>query len=159
LSIDTAPSGAKVIVDGSVVNVSPASISNLPPGRHHLQIVLPDYVTEERDVDVKDGEIAAQGTVILRRITPPVASTATVTADGVSKPPAKTPEREQTPVVKRVVRNRPVATQKTAAPPAERPAPNAPPKAIAKPVSQPPPKTNGEPQRRHQEFEGSNPGG
>lgn len=159
LSIDSAPSGAKVIVDGSVVNVSPASISNLPPGRHHLQIVLPDYVTEERDVDVKDGEIAAQGTVILRRITPPVASTATVTADGVSKPPAKTPEREQTPVVKRVVRNRPVATQKTAAPPAERPAPNAPPKAIAKPVSQPPPKTNGEPQRRHQEFEGSNPGG
>jgi serine/threonine protein kinase len=152
LSIDTAPSGAKVIVDGSVVNVSPASISNLPSGRHHLQIVLPDYVTEERDVDVKDGEIASQGIVTLRRITPPIASTATVTADEASKPAAKSPEREQTPVVKRVVR-KPVATQKT-------PAPTAPPKAIAKPVSQPSPRTNGEPQqRRHQEFEGSAPGG
>jgi serine/threonine protein kinase len=165
VSIDTAPSGAKVIVDGSVVNVSPASISNLPPGRHQLQIVLPDYVTEERDVDVKDGEIAAQGTVILRRITPPVASTATVTADGVSKPAANSPEREQAPVVKRVV-HKAMTIQKTA-PPAEKPLPTrgvvaapAPPRAIAKPVSQPSPKTNGEPQqRRHQEFEGSNPGG
>ena len=170
LSIDTAPSGAKVIVDGSVVNVSPASISNLPPGRHHLQIVLPDYATEERDVDVKDGEIASQGTITLRPITPPVASMATVTADGISKPAAKSAEREQAPVVKRVVRNRPMATQKAPAPPAEKPPPtrgvvtatqpSLPAKTITKPVPQPTPKTNAEPQqRRHQEFEGSAPGG
>ncbi len=151
LSIDTDPSGAKVIVDGSMVNVSPASISNLPPGRHHLQIALPDYVTEERDIDVIDGEIAAQGTVILRRITPPIASTATVTADGVSKPAVKSPEREQTPVVKRAVRNRSRATQKTAAPPTDVPPA---PKSVAKP----PVKTDSQ-QRRRSEFEGSAPGG
>ena len=40
LSIATAPSGAKVIVDGSIVRMSPASISNLSVGKHHLQIAL-----------------------------------------------------------------------------------------------------------------------
>ena len=162
LSIDTAPSGAKVIVDGSVVNVSPVSIPNLPPGKHHLQIVLPDYVTEERDVEVKDGEIVAQGTIVLHRITPslPVATTATVTADGVSKPASKSPERDQATGVKRGV-HRSVASQKTAAPPAEKPptrgvvtAPAAPPKAMPKPT----PKMDAQPHRNH-EFEGTAPGG
>src|SRR5437773_1169952 len=71
LSIATAPSGAKVIVDGSTVRMSPASISNLSVGKHHLQIALPDYQTEERDVDIRDGETISQGPIALRPITPP----------------------------------------------------------------------------------------
>src|SRR6202011_1369889 len=43
---DTTPAGAKVIVDaGAVVRRSPATFSNLAAGKHHLQIVLDNYMT------------------------------------------------------------------------------------------------------------------
>jgi hypothetical protein len=95
LSIATAPSGAKVIVDGSIVKTSPAAISNLATGRHHLQIVLPDYNTEERDLDVKDGEMTSEGIITLHPIPPPqMAAAPKITADGTIKPTRKETDGE-----------------------------------------------------------------
>jgi cell division septation protein DedD len=164
LSIATAPSGAKVIVDSSIVKTSPAAISNLTTGRHHLQIVLPDYNTEERDVDVKDGEITSEGIIPLHPIArPQMAATTQVTADGAIKPTRKETD-EAVAVSKKRTRVKPpsppvtekpapTATRQVAAAPAT--APSA--KTISKPA--PAPKPSESPQRRHQEFEGSAPGG
>jgi hypothetical protein len=164
LSIATAPSGAKVIVDGSIVKTSPASISNLSVGKHHLQIALPDYNTEERDVDVKDGAITSEGIIPLHPIArPQMAATTTVTADGAIKPTRKETDGEVAVSKKRTrvkppsppvtEKPAPTATRQVAAAPAT--APSA--KTISKPV--PAPKPSESPQRRHQEFEGSAPGG
>jgi hypothetical protein len=153
-----------VIVEGSIVKTSPASISNLAAGRHHLEIVLSDYATEERDVDVKSGETASQGMITLRPITPPeIAATAKVTADGLTKPARRETGEEVAPAKKtarikppsRPVTEKPAssATRQVAAAPAT--APSA--KTISKPA--PAPKPSESPQRRHQEFEGSAPGG
>jgi hypothetical protein len=156
LSIATAPSGAKVIVDGSIVKTSPASISNLSVGKHHLQIALPDYQTEEKDVDIRDGETVSQGTIALRPITPPqMAATTKVTADGAIKPTRKETD-EEVAVSKKRTRVKPPS-----APVTEKPASTAtrqaaavvpPPKPTPKPASTPSQK----PQRA---FEGGVPGG
>ena len=83
LQVDTIPAGATVIVDGgSIIKTSPATFSNLAIGRHHLQIVRPDYLTEEREVEVKEGQIAAQGVITLRSSIPPQPSP---TADAVQE--------------------------------------------------------------------------
>jgi hypothetical protein len=164
LSIATTPSGAKVIVDGSVVRTSPASISNLAVGRHHLQIVLPDYNTDERDVDVKDGEMTSEGIITLHPIPPPqMAATTKVTADGAIKPTRKETDGEVAVSKKRTrvkppsapVTEKPAssATRQVAAAPGTAPSV----KTISKPS--PAPKPSESPQRRHQEFEGSAPGG
>ena len=155
LSIDTTPSGAKVIVDASIIKTTPASISDLPVGKHHLQIVMPDYVTEERDVDVKDGEVASQGTVALRRIPPPVASAATVTADGVSRPTAKSPEQESAVVVKKVVHKAPKPTTTPPRQVVAAPQPPPPAKTVPRPTLKPAAAPTQKPQRA---FEGGVPG-
>jgi cell division septation protein DedD len=166
LSIATAPSGAKVIVDGSIVKTSPAAISNLATGRHHLQIVLPDYNTEERDVDVKDGEITSEGIITLHPlIRPQMAATTIVTADGAIKPTRKETDGEVAVSKKRTrvkppsppvtEKPAPTATRQVAAAPGPGTAPSA--KTISKPA--PAPKPSESPQRRRPEFEGSAPGG
>jgi hypothetical protein len=55
-----------VIIDGSITKISPATLSTLPTGQHHLQIVLEGYYSEERDVEVKAGELAFIGKITLR---------------------------------------------------------------------------------------------
>jgi hypothetical protein len=163
LSIATAPSGAKVIVDGSIVRTSPASIPNLATGKHHLQIALSDYQTEEKDVDIRDGETVSEGTITLRPITPmqtvaastPTPPTSNKVAANNSEEVAVSKKRTRVkppspPVTEKPT---PTATRQVAAAPAT--APSA--KTISKPA--PTPKPSESPQRRHQEFEGSAPGG
>ncbi len=155
LSVDTAPPGAVVIVDGSITKTSPATVSNLPVGKHHLQIVLEGYMTEEQEVEVKEGQVASQGVIALHaRDQPQAAATPNVAQETLNKAPEKT---EQKVVAKKPVRNR-----QPAAAPTEKPAvpvtrhatatPASPPKIISKPASSPQQK----PQRP---FEGSAPGG
>ncbi len=163
LSVATAPSGARLIVDGSIVKTSPASIPNLTAGRHHLQIVLADYVTEERDVDVKDGEIASEATIILRPITPPQVVAA-------SKPAQPTSNRVEANNSEEVaVSKKPARVKPPSRPVTEKPAPTAtrqvaaaattpaPAKIIPKPVSAP--KPTPEQKRIQNPFGESAPGG
>ena len=158
LSIATAPSGAKVIVDGSIVRMSPASISNLSVGKHHLQIALPDYQTEERDVDIRDGETISQGPIALRPITPPEMVAATkVTADGAIKPTRKETD-EEVAVSKKPTRVKPPASPVTQKPgsTATRQAAT----AVALPPPKPTPKPASTPSQKPQRaFEGGVPGG
>jgi serine/threonine protein kinase len=152
LWVDTTPAGAKVIVDGgSIVRISPATFSNLPVGKHHLQIVSQDYMTEERDVEIKGGEIASQGTITLRaripaqpEATPNVVQQATQKESEQKVAAAKKPARKQpaaAPTEKPATVTRQAAT--TSPPPA---------KVISKPAASPQQK----PQRP---FEGGVPGG
>ena len=152
LWVDTTPAGAKVILDGgSIVRTSPATFSNLPVGKHHLQIVSQDYLTEERDVEIKGGEIASQGTITLRarmpaqpEATPNVVQQATQKESEQKVAAAKKPARKQ-PVTAPTEKPTTVTRQAaTTSPP--------PPKAISKPAASPQQK----PQRP---FEGGVPGG
>ena len=161
LWVDTTPAGAKVIVDaGSIVRRSPATFSNLAAGKHHLQIVLENYMTEEREVEVKGGEVASQEMIVLRpRAEPPPAQTPRAAQEALSTPAqreteqkvvtAKKPPRPKPPPVAQSEKSTPPVRQTAAAPP--------PAKSVPKPSA--PPKPGESPQRRHQEFEGSAPGG
>jgi len=71
LWIDTNPAGATVIVDASITRMSPATIPNLAAGKHALQIVKPGYSTEQRDVEVKAGQVTQEGMIALRAVTTP----------------------------------------------------------------------------------------
>ncbi|HWY49932.1 MAG TPA: protein kinase [Chthoniobacterales bacterium] len=160
LWVDTTPAGAKVIVDaGSVVRRSPATFSNLAAGKHHLQIVLDNYMTEERDVDVKGGEVASQGIVLRARTEPRPAPTPNIVQEPPSKPAQK--ENEEIAVAKKPVRNKQPAPA-----PAEKPAPPVARQAAvrpfppAKPISKPTPipKSNEE-QPKKPAFGETAPGG
>ena len=158
LSIATEPSGAKVIVDGSIVKTSPASISNLPIGKHHLQIVLPEYNTEERDLDVKDGEMTSEGIITLHPlIQPQMAAAPKITADGTIKPTRKE-TGEEVAVSKKPTRVKPPASPVTQKPgsTATRQAAT----AVALPPPKPTPKPASTPSQKPQRaFEGGVPGG
>ena len=160
LSLATVPAGAKVVVDGTITNTAPVSVPNLPIGKHHLQVSLPNYLTEERDVDVTD--LASQETITLKPVPPPAPAPPAVTADGISKPPSRA-EREQPAVVKRSVHNRPAPSQQR--PPATAPRqavaaaqpPPPPPKPISKPATTPKPAA--EQKRMQNPFGEGAPGG
>jgi protein kinase-like protein/PEGA domain-containing protein len=147
LWVDTTPAGAKVIVDGgSIVRTSPATFSNLTIGKHHLQIVLQNYLTEEREVEIKEGEIASQGTITLRSRMP---AQPEATPNVVQQPTQKENE-QKVATAKKPTRNKqpppaqsssPVVRQAAATPP--------PPKKVI-------PKPAATPQRP---FEGGVPGG
>src|SRR6202011_949812 len=108
LWVDTTPAGAKVIVDaGSVVRRSPATFSNLAAGKHHLQIVLENYMTEEREVEVKGGEVASQGVVLRARAEPRPAATPNVVQEPPSKPAQKGNEQEVAVAKKPARKNHP----------------------------------------------------
>jgi serine/threonine protein kinase len=166
-SVATAPAGAKVVVDGSIVRTSPASISNLAVGKHHLQIVLPDYSTEERDLDVKDGEMTSEGIITLRPITRPEMAAATkVTADGAIKPTRKETD-EDVAVSKKRTRVKPPSAPVTEKPAssatrqvATAPTTSASAKTISKPAPPPAaPKPTPEQKRMQNPFGESAPGG
>jgi len=162
LWVDTTPAGAKVIVDaGSVVRRSPATFSNLAAGKHHLQIVLENYMTEEREVEVKGGEIASQGIVLRARAEPRPAATPNVVQEPPSKPAQKENEQEVAVAKKPARKNHPAATaaEKPAAPIVRQAAAQPPPpaKSVPKPVS--PPKPSAEPKRLQNPFGESAPGG
>ncbi len=150
LQVDTIPGGAKVIVDGgSIIKKSPATFSNLAIGRHHLQIVRPDYLTEEREIEVKEGQIASQGVITLRSSIPPQPAT----TPNVVQQPAQKENEQKVAAVKKPTRNKqPVAapTEKPAAPITRQTAATPPPpkKIVPKPAATP-----------QRPFEGGVPGG
>jgi len=160
LWVDTTPAGAKVIVDaGAVVRRSPATFSNLAAGKHHLQIVLDNYMTEERDVEVKGGEVASQAIVLQSRTEsrPPPPPPPNVVQEPPSKPVQKENEEKAAPAKKPAHNKQPVAltTEKPAPPPTRQAA--APPKPSPKPAAALKPSES--PQRHRTEFEGTAPGG
>jgi len=140
LSIATAPSGAKVIVDGSIVRTSPASIPNLATGKHHLQIALSDYQNEEKDVDIRDGETVSQGTITLRPITPMQTVAASTPTPPTSNKVAANNSDEAVAVSKKRTRVKPPS-----APVTEKPAPTATRQVAAAPSTSPSAKTISKP--------------
>jgi serine/threonine protein kinase len=155
LWVDTTPAGAKVIVDaGAVVRRSPATFSNLAAGKHHLQVVLDNYMTEEREVEVKGGEIASQGIVLRARAESRPAPTPNVVQESPNKPAQK--EEEQVAVTKK-------HNKQPAAAPAEKPAPIIRQAAATPPPAKPAP-TRARPPSTTQDkpalpFQGTAPGG
>jgi len=136
------------------------TLPNLAVGKHHLQIVLPDYNTEEMEVEVKGGQMTSQGIIALQPIAQPQPSP---TPNAVQAMPPNEPvqkENEQkVAVAKKQPRNKkPVAAriekpaqsvirQTAAAPP--------PPKTVSKPTATPQQK----PKRSQRPFDGTAPGG
>ena len=158
LQVQTAPVGATVIVDGgSIVKTSPATFPNLTIGKHRLEIVLQDYMTEEREVEIKSGEIASQGVITLRaRAQPQPAPTPNAAQETVSKPTQKENEQKVATAKKTTRSKLPAAAAST-----EKPAPSVTRQAAATPppqkiISKPAATPQQKPQRP---FEGGVPGG
>jgi serine/threonine protein kinase len=150
LRVETAPAGANVIVDSSIFKTSPVTLSNLPAGKHHLQIALPDYATDERDVEIKGGEIASQGVIKLRAITPPQpAPTASAVQETVGKQPQEESEPKAAAAKKTHRPKQPVAAPITRQAATTSPSPT---KIISKPAASPQ-------QKPRRPFEGAVPGG
>jgi serine/threonine protein kinase len=141
LSLETTPAGATVIVDGSITKTSPAIFSNLAVGKHRLQIVLEGYVTENKEVEINEGQATSQETVTLRaREQPQVAATPKAQKDNNRRAKAQ---------AKKSVASKPRQAAATPPPPMV--------KSALRPT--PTPKPSASKDRRRHEFEGSAPGG
>ena len=167
LAVNTNPAGATVIVDGSIFKTSPATLSNLAVGRHHVQVVLQDYNTEETDVEVKEGQVTSQGVTLHARTQPQTAEQVKAEQEMLSQPlqkikeqkvaDAKKPTHNKQPVAAQPEKSAPAVVRQTAVP---RPAPPPPPpaKIVSKPA--PTPKKNTEPPKKpDRPFGESAPGG
>jgi hypothetical protein len=65
LWVKTIPAGAAVTADDAMTTVTPATFSGLRAGRHHLRIALTGFETEEKDVEVKGGQVAMPEAIML----------------------------------------------------------------------------------------------
>lgn len=64
VTVESAPPGAKVVVDGIVQGSTPCTF-RLDPGRHRLALRIPQYLPYESDVLVGfDGEVRVSATLI-----------------------------------------------------------------------------------------------
>jgi hypothetical protein len=152
LWIDTNPAGATVIVDASITRVSPATIPNLAPGKHALQIVKPGYATEQREVEVKAGQVTQEGMIALRAVTTPPVEAKAKSEETAPKPPAQK-EKEQRIVEK---------PKKQSTAPAEKPSSGAGRPVTAVPqksINAPAPKPSAPAKRQENPFGESAPGG
>jgi hypothetical protein len=152
LWINTFPAGATVIVDTSIQRASPASFPHLATGKHALLISKAGYNTEQREVEVKAGEVTSPDLITLQAASappPPVAAKAK-TEEPAPKPPVQKEKEEK-------VAAKPPASKKQS-PSAERPVAAAPP---PKKVAAPPPaaKPSGPPKRPENPFGEGPPGG
>jgi hypothetical protein len=146
-------------MDGSITKTSPTTFSNLASGKHHVQIVLPEYISEEMDFDVKGGEIASSGVIGLHPVPPVITRPA---SEGAERKTAATkkPSRKREAAVAQPTKSAPPAARQVAAAPASGPPKIAPKPAASKPISTPSSKpTPEQEQRRRHEFDGSAPGG
>jgi hypothetical protein len=155
--VDTAPAGAKLIVDdGSITATTPTTLSNLAIGKHHLQIVMDGYVTEERDTDVTPGQVTALGLITLQpQPHPSEMAKAKAEEEKANRPTQKTTEQKSVAAKKPARNKQPATVQPEKAPsPVIRQAvasPSPPPKTVSKPAATP--------QKTQRSFEGGVPGG
>ncbi|HEV2718115.1 MAG TPA: serine/threonine-protein kinase, partial [Terriglobales bacterium] len=73
--VKTSPSGATVTL-GDKQLLSPATFSELKPGRYPIRIELSGYETVEQQVDVKENQATDLGTITLNPNKPPESTTA-----------------------------------------------------------------------------------
>lgn len=126
LWIDTNPAGATVIVDASITRLSPATIPNLAAGKHALQIVKPGYTTEQREVEVKAGQVTQEGMIALRAVTTPPVEAKAKSEEPAPKPPAQKENEQKVASTKEPAPKKqpPPVVHQAAAPPAKKvPAP------------------------------------
>ena len=67
LNVATDPAGATVVVGELAPRPSPISLKDLRLGRYSVSITHPGYDSEQRDVEIKEGEPADLGTIKLKR--------------------------------------------------------------------------------------------
>lgn len=89
VSVSSQPSGASVIVDGQDRGVTPITLFDLAPGRHHLKFRLAGYVDRDRFITVGEEPSVEKSEVLqevkgllLVKTDPPGA---TIVIDGVAK--------------------------------------------------------------------------
>jgi PEGA domain-containing protein len=64
VTVESAPPGARVVVDGAVRGSTPCTF-RLDPGRHRLALRMPQYLPYETDVQVGfEGEVRVSATLI-----------------------------------------------------------------------------------------------
>lgn len=64
VSLTTNPLGASVIVDGQDRGVTPITLYDLTPGKHHVKLRLAGYEESNRFVDTREGPFVERNTVL-----------------------------------------------------------------------------------------------
>jgi tetratricopeptide (TPR) repeat protein len=93
VTVLSTPTGATVVLDGAPVGVTPATL-DLPPGQHHVALMLRGYADTERDVELPP-EHALDVTIELTPSTEPAQPAAAL------PPPAPAPGQPVAPAEKR----------------------------------------------------------
>jgi hypothetical protein len=91
LTIATSPAGAEVSVDGHPPRRAPASIEDLPPGRHQVKISLAGHVPVELTTGIFPSETTDLGLIKLERATGAMAITSAPAGLEFSLHPVETP--------------------------------------------------------------------
>jgi hypothetical protein len=74
LSISTRPAGARVVVEGRDVGVTPVTVSDLAPGRYTVRVTREGYVAQEQRVTVSAGRPVQSLAIPLRPAPAPSAA-------------------------------------------------------------------------------------
>jgi len=87
LTILSTPAGATVALDGSPVGVTPATL-DLPPGQHHVTLMLRGYSDTERDLEVPADHALDVALELTPSVEPPPQPAAPVAAPASNQPAA-----------------------------------------------------------------------
>lgn len=68
LKVDSAPSGAKVFVDGKSVGVTPLAANNIEVGNRNIRVELPGYVPFEKTITVSSGQVTDLASIVFAGI-------------------------------------------------------------------------------------------
>lgn len=88
MTVLSTPTGATVALDGAPVGVTPVTL-DVPPGKHHVTLMLRGYTDTERDIDVPAEH--AQDVVLELAPAPEVDHTAPAAAPVAAPAPAPSP--------------------------------------------------------------------
>ena len=91
LTVLSTPTGATVALDGAPVGVTPATL-DLPPGQHHVALILRGYADTERDVEVPADHALDVALELAPSAEPPPPAAAPVAAPA---PTAPLPQAEE----------------------------------------------------------------
>ncbi|MEY2481245.1 MAG: eukaryotic-like serine/threonine-protein kinase [Verrucomicrobiota bacterium] len=148
LWINTSPPGATVTVDTSITRPSPATIPHLAPGKHALLVSKAGYKSEQREVEVKAGQVTSPDLITLEAAAAPPPPVTAKSEEPAPKPPVQKEKEEK-------VAAKPAIPKKQATPPPTRQA-AAPP---AQPPAKPTPGRSRAQEKQAQPFDGTAPGG
>jgi outer membrane biosynthesis protein TonB len=118
ISVDSIPSGARFLLDGSYIAQTPLTVSSIVIGQHSFTVELAGYQTYHGDVMVRQDETTVVPTLHLDPIpTSPTPTPTSPTPTPTSPTPTPTPTASPTPTATATATSKPTTSATTTATP------------------------------------------